>query len=188
MMDDFTTTRRVSWARAIWYGAELGVALTCVYTVAFIGYAVVRSTVMILATPGPDAGLAGTLASTWLSLALAATEVALLCALPAALLGAATALVIRALLTLADAVSSPARAGALGAAVCLGFSLALVALVSGGLGVAWTPTSAEALTFWLVLPLLIYVVAGGVVSRQLVQTPGYGPARSGAGERIGESA
>ena len=37
------------------------------------------------------------------------------------------------------------------------------------MGVAWTPATAETLTFWLVLPLAVYVVVGGVASWRLGQ-------------------
>jgi hypothetical protein len=34
---------------------------------------------------------------------------------------------------------------------------------------AWTPATATTLTFWVALPLLIYVLVGVLASRRLVQ-------------------
>jgi hypothetical protein len=182
-MPEMNTIRRFSWARTAWYGAELGVALACLYTLAFIAYAVVRTAFKILTTPEVAGGLAGTVLATWVSLALASIVIAALLVVPVALLGAATALGIRALLAPAGALGRPARAAALGALVCLGISLALVALLAGGLGVAWTPASAATLTFWVVLPLLIYVLAGALASRRLAQLlPARAPQPGGKGQ------
>lgn len=166
-MNEIAVARRVGWARTAWYGAELGIALAFVYALAFVAYAVARASVSILASGDLAGGLAETLLATWLSLAVASAAVAAICALPAALLGAATALTIRALLP-PIATRGPNGAVALGVLVCLGFSLAL-ALLIGGLGVRWTPANAGALTFWLALPLAIYCAAGGLASRQLAR-------------------
>src|SRR5690349_587656 len=89
---------QVSWPRAAAYGAEAGLALALLYALAFIGYAVVRSTANILATPDPDAGLAATLLATWVSLALPALTLGAIFGVLAALIGALTALAFRALL------------------------------------------------------------------------------------------
>jgi hypothetical protein len=162
-----TTIGRLGWGRTAWYGAEACVTLAFVYTLVFIGYAIVRATLAILATPDVDAGLAATLIATWAGLALPALVIAVLAAIPAALIGALTALAVRALLALGSAIPTPRRAVASGLAVCLGVSLALLALVMQGMGVTWTPATASALTFWLVAPLVLYVIAGGVASWQV---------------------
>ncbi|MEO7909592.1 MAG: hypothetical protein ABIV47_08080 [Roseiflexaceae bacterium] len=165
-----THTVRQGWGRTAWYGAEACVTLAFVYTLAFIGYAIVRATLAILATPKIDAGLTATLIATWAGLALPALVVAALAAIPAALIGALTALVIRVLLTLGDATPTPRRAGASGLAVCLVVSLALLALLTQALGVTWTPATAATLTFWLVAPLVLYVIAGTVASWQVAES------------------
>ena len=162
-----TQTARLGWGRTAWYGAEACVTLAFLYTLVFIGYAIVRATLAILATPDIDAGLAATLIASWAGLALPALVCAALAAIPAALIGALTALAIRALLALGDATPSPRRAVASGLAVCLVVSLALLALLTRAMGVTWTPATAAALTFWLVTPLMLYVIAGGVASWQV---------------------
>ena len=57
---------------------------------------------------------------------------------------------------------APQRAIGIGVTVCLSASLALLVLLYEGLGVRWTPATAATLTFWLLMPLVAYVVAGGV--------------------------
>jgi hypothetical protein len=170
LMTQRTHTARLDWGRTAWYGAEACVALAFVYTLVFIGYAIVRATFAILATPEIDAGLAATLIATWAGLALPALVVAALAAIPAALIGALTALAIRALLALGDVTPTPRRAGASGLAVCLVVSLALLALLTQAMGVTWTPATAATLTFWLVAPLVLYVIAGTVASWQVAES------------------
>jgi len=155
---------QVGWGRTAGYGAEAGIALALVYALAFIGYAVVRSALNLLASPAPDGGLAGTLIATWISLAVPAFVLAAMCGILAALLGALTALVLRALVSRVNPTHAPQRAIAIGVAVCLSVSLALLLLLYHGLGVRWIPATAATLTFWLLVPLVVYVVAGGVAS------------------------
>jgi hypothetical protein len=162
-----TNISRLGWGRTAWYGAEACVALAFLYTLVFIGYAIVRATLAILTTPDIDAGLAGTLIATWAGLALPALVIAALAAIPAALIGALSALAVRALLALGSATPTPRRAVASGLAVCLVVSLALLALVMQGMGVTWTPATAATLTFWLVAPLVLYSIAGTVASWQV---------------------
>ena len=45
--------------------------------------------------------------------------------------------------------------------------LALLVLLTQGLGITWMPATAAALTFWLVMPLVTYVAAGGMTSWQV---------------------
>jgi hypothetical protein len=70
-------------------------------------------------------------------------------------------------LALASATPTPRRAVASGLAVCLVVSLALLALLTQGMGVSWTPATAATLTFWLVTPLVLYVIAGTMASWQI---------------------
>jgi hypothetical protein len=155
---------RVGWGRTARYGAEAGIALALVYALAFIGYAVVRSTLTLLAPPAPDGTLAGTLIATWTSLAVPAFVLAAMCSILAAVIGALTALVLRALVSRVNPTHASQRAIGLGVAVCLTVSLALLVLLYEGLGVRWTPATAATLTFWLLVPLVIYVVAGAMAS------------------------
>ncbi len=155
---------RVGWGRTAGYGAEAGIALAFGYALAFIGYAVVRSTLNLLTPPAPDGTLAGTLIATWIALAVPALMLAAICGILAAVIGALTALVLRALLSRVNPTHAPQRAITIGVTVCLSVSLALLVLLNQGLGVRWTPATAATLTFWLLLPLVAYVVAGGMVS------------------------
>ena len=169
-MRNKTHTARWGWGRTAWYGAEACVALAFVYTLVFIGYAIVRATFTIMATLDVGNGLVGTLIATWAGLALPALVIAALAAIPAALIGALTTLAIRVLLALGDATPTPRRAVASGLAVCLVVSLALLALLTQAMGVSWTPVTAATLTFWLFTPLVIYVIAGTVASWQWAES------------------
>lgn len=157
-------TSPIGWGQTAWYGAEVGVALVSVYALAFISYAARRSGLALLATPDADGGLLRTIIATWLALAAPALAIALILALPAAAMGALTALLLRVILMQIISTAASRSAVAAGAGVCLLLSLGLVALVAGGLSVDWTPATAATLTFWLVLPLALYVAAGALAS------------------------
>jgi hypothetical protein len=163
-MTQRTHAPQIGWGRSAWYGAEAGIALSFLYALAFIGYAVVRSTLNLLAIPKPDGGLAATLIATWLTLAVAAFVLAALVGILAALIGALTALALRALLSNVDAAQTPRGAIVIAVALCLSISVTLLVLLNQGLDVALTPATDPMLTFWLVVPLVIYVVAGGIAS------------------------
>lgn len=169
----------VGWGRTARYGAEAGIGLAYGYALAFLGYAVVRSTLNLMATPDPDGGLVSTLIATWISLAIPALVLGSIVGLLAAALGALTALVLRALL-LRNTTITPLRAVAIGVGVCLTVSLALLALLNRGLGVHWTPATAPTLTFWLVVPLVLYIVAGGVASWYVIAHEAEGDDDDGA--------
>lgn len=157
----------VGWGRTARGGAVVGAVAVGTYALLFLGYAVARATSTLLLTPDIDGGLARTIAATGLSLAVPVAVLAALCALPAALVGAATALIIRVLLVRMPAIQAPA---ALGGGVCAAAGLALLALLSGWLGIAWTRGTAEALTFWVALPLVIYALAGALGASHLQYT------------------
>jgi hypothetical protein len=158
---------QISWPRAAAYGAEAGAAMALLYALAFIVYAVVRSTINLLATPDADGGLAATLLATWVSLALPALTLGIIFGLLAALVGALTALALKALMSILAGARSPRGAVAAGVALCLAVSVALFTLLCRSLGLAWSPATAETLTFWLVLPLVAYVIAGAAASWQI---------------------
>jgi hypothetical protein len=158
-----TLTRPNGWGRTAWYGAEIGIACSYLYALAFTIYAVVRTTSMLVGVPNQDGGLAGTLIATWAALALPALIIAALAGILAAAIGALTALAIRALISFGNVMPTPRRAAGSSVAVCLVVCLALLTLLMQGFGVAWTPATAETLMFWLVAPLIIYTVAGGVI-------------------------
>ena len=64
---------------------------------------------------------------------------------------------------------APLRAILIGLGVCSLVGLAILLLLGNGAGLRWTPALAETHTFWLGLPLVLYVVAGGVASWRSVQ-------------------
>lgn len=155
------------WGRVARGGAVAGVMTAGVYALAFLGYAIARATATLLLTPRIDGGLAATIAETAMSLVVPVAVFAALCALPAAGLGAVTALLIRALLARVTAAQGQVRAALLGGGVCAAMSLVFLALVDVGLGVTWSRGTAEALTFWIVLPLVLYTLAGALGSCRL---------------------
>lgn len=158
---------RARWRTVAGRGAEIGVALGFAYAIAFLVYAALRSTTELLATPDVDAGWLGTAFATWIALALPAFVFAALLAPLAALLGALTAVAVYALLPTLNPEHTPPRAILIGLGVCSLIALVSVLLLEQGTGLQWTPALAEALTFWLVLPLLVYIVAGGAASWRL---------------------
>lgn len=93
-----------------------------------------------------------------------ALTIALLLFPLAALLGAVTALLIWGLSVAWNHEHAPDQALAIGAGTCLGITLLFIVVFFQGLGVTWTRTVAETLTFWVMLPLLVYIVAGGLAS------------------------
>lgn len=154
----------VGWGRVAGGGAMVGFVTAGVYALAFLVYAITRATATLLLTPSIDGGLAGTVAVTALSLAVPVAVFVAICALLAAGIGAVTALLLRALLTRVTAAQGRVRAALLGGGVCATISLVFLALLAGGLDVAWTRGTAEALTFWLMLPLTLYTLAGALGS------------------------
>ena len=165
---------RSHWLMVARRGAEIGITLDFAYAVAFIAYAIIRSAVKLLATPGIDAGWPGTALATWAALALPAFVFAVLFVPIVALLGVLTALAVYALSPTLNPEHAPSRAVFIGIGVCSLVVFATALLPDLQAGLRWTPALAETLTFWLALPLLIYIVAGGMASRHLNHTVFYG--------------
>jgi hypothetical protein len=166
---------RPGWGRTARYGAGAGVALALLYTLAFTCYATVRSTSALPATP--DAGLLQTLLATWLSLAPPALGIAAILALPVAAIGALTALLLRVLVTALGSARTPGHGLALGATVCAALSLGALGLLLRSVGPSWSPVMAETLALWLLIPLLLYTVAGALAGREMARI--LGPAHRG---------
>lgn len=158
---------QMGWGQTASRGAAVGVVSVGVYALAFLGYAVTRATARLLTTPDIDGGLAATIAATWLSLAVPVAVFAILCALPAALLGVVTALLMRGLLVRIPRTWGWARAMLVGGGLCATISFTLLALLASQLGLAWTRGTGEAITFWLALPLVVYTLAGALAGGRL---------------------
>jgi hypothetical protein len=158
---------RLGWWRTAWYGAEAGAALAFVYGLLFIGYAIVRSTLNLLAVPNADEGSISILLSTWVALALSSLVTAALASLPAGVVGALTALALRVVLSRVNRAHAPWRAIAIGAGICLAVSLVPLVLAVRLLGMSWTPSVATTLIFWLILPIALYAAAGGLAGWQV---------------------
>ena len=173
-MSHTALTSRPSWRKVAARGAEIGIALDFAYAATFIVYAILRSTAKLLETPGIDAGWPGTALATWTALALPAFVFAVLFVPIVALLGALTALAVYALSPTLNPEHAPGRAVFIGIGVCSLVVFATALLLDLQAGLRWTPALAETLTFWLALPLLIYIVAGGVASRHLNHTVFHG--------------
>lgn len=153
------------WREVVRTGALAGAALTYVYALAFLLYATLRATFALVTMPWPDAGLLGTIIATSLSLAVPALVLATLLALPAAVLGAITAMLVYTVVPRLNAARSPVQAALMGGAI----ALAVVAVIQLGLGYGLEVTVASltlsTYLFWLGLPAVVYVVAaatGGV--------------------------
>lgn len=155
------------WGPTAAGGAMLGAVAASAYALAFLGYAALRATARLLVTPDIDAGLVATITATWVSLAVPVAVFAALCALPAAVVGSLTALLLRAVLRRVTVARGRVPAGLLSGSVCLVLGLALLALLARGLGLVWTSGTAETLIFWLVLPLALYTVIGALAGCRL---------------------
>jgi hypothetical protein len=162
-----TDTRRPTFGSIAMRGAGVAVLANGAYTIIFVLYAVVRSSLTLLATTNESAGLAGTLLAVWASLLVPALAIALLLCPLVALLGVITALAIWGASTAWNRQRAPKRAIALGVAICAGVAALLIGLLAAGLGLSGTGRLAEALTFWVGLPLLAYIIAGGAASWEL---------------------
>jgi hypothetical protein len=166
--------KRPDWGLTACYGAELGVSIALLYALAFTGYASVRSTFSLLTTPDVDAGLAVTLFTTWLSLIVPAVGIAAMLMLPVAVIGALTALLLRGV-TMLSLARIPSRGLVLSGAMCTVLSITTLGLPALYTRADWTPAMVETLTFWLIIPMLLYIVAGALAGREMVCMLGPAP-------------
>jgi hypothetical protein len=112
--------------------------------------------------------LATTASILWVSLL-----VALGFSLFAALLGAFTAVVVNALLRRLDPAHSPRTGLAIGLGSAAAVAVLLYALPGAGLGLNVSPEASETFWFWLGLPTLLYIVAGGIGGWLLAAEPSH---------------
>jgi hypothetical protein len=142
-------------------GAGVAFLAVFVYTLAFTMFATVNE----------GAGLFGTLIAIWIALSIPALTIALLLLPLAVLLGVVTVLLIWGISAACNREYAPNKAVSIGSGTCILIAMLLIVSLNQGLGLSWAPTVAEALTFWLVLPLLVYIVAGGLASWELNRRP-----------------
>ncbi len=155
---------------AAWNGAKLAVAMTFGYALLFILYASTRSAITILAAGDSGTGVLQTILATSVSVIWTSLVFAFLLALPASVLGALTAPVIAALLPRLISNHDPRRAFLVGLNISLVIAIVFYIALRFGLQLESNPATAEALLFWLDLPTLIYVIAGGVGGWQLARS------------------
>jgi hypothetical protein len=150
-------------------GAAVGVGLTFAYALTFALYAIVRSSWTIWRWTPPDLGKLEALAANAASIVVASVASAGLLAVVVALLSMGTALVMAWALATWNAHQSTGRA------ILMGAATALVVVVVGQFTLSWAlgrslfSFGAATYLFWIGLPSLLYVGAGGVLARWLTQ-------------------
>jgi hypothetical protein len=149
------------WRPAARVGAGIGVKMTLLYAAIFILYAVVRSTLALLAWPSPDAGTAGTVLATASSLTIAAISVTLLVLPISALAGLVASLLVYWLQPRTESQQTPAKRPIARFAVAALTALIVQAILLPAVGLHLYTYQAETYIFWFGLPALLYVGAIG---------------------------
>jgi hypothetical protein len=165
------TTHRAfypSWVFGPLGGAAAAIGLALVYALVFIVYATIRSALLILLIPS-DAGVVGTVVAYAASLAVSALVIAALMMVPAALVGALTAALLKRVVSAFNPQHDEQRAILIGAGTCLILVTILHILFQRMLGftLADVVANPETYLFWLAIPSLIYIVVGGAASWEL---------------------
>jgi hypothetical protein len=160
-----------AWREVVQTGALAGVALTYTYALAFLLYATLRATFVLVSMPWPDAGLVGTVIATGASLVAPGLVLATLLTVPAALLGALAAALVYAVLLWLSASHLVTEAPLIGGAVALTVVAMIRLGLVYGLGITVASLTLPTYLFWLGLPAVVYVVAaaigGGRLNRRL---------------------
>jgi hypothetical protein len=163
------STPRLPWYKVALAGAAMGVGLTFVYALSFALYAVVRSSWTIWQWTPPDLGKGATLAANAASIVVASVATASLLAVVVALLSMITALLI----ALGLARWNPQQAQ--GRAIGIGVTTGLAVVVLGHVALSWAlgrslfSLGAATYLFWIGLPSLLYIGAGGGLAWRLNQ-------------------
>jgi hypothetical protein len=158
-----------TWRYAASRGAALCVVLAILYALAFLVYALIRSAFTVLSIDNPDAGRVSTLIATWASLFVAVLAITIILAILVAILGAVTGIIINALSSFLNPEHVPQRAVGIGIAVCLGIVVLLHLALRSAMNFSLPDLLSEHALFWLELPSLIFVVAGGAASARLTR-------------------
>lgn len=147
--------------RPLLRGAEAGLILALLYALLFVIYAIVRSTIAIVAA-GPSRIGQG-LAADWVSLLVSSIDITIVIAVPAALSGMLGAfLVDRLLRVIPPEVIRPGRA-LLGVGTGLAIMLSLHIALGMAFGFSIGLVPAGTYWFWLGVPAVIYVAFCGML-------------------------
>ncbi len=159
---------RLSWQTVASRGAKTGVTLVAIYALAFAVYACVRSVWTVVSVLEPTEALR-TAGAVIVSLIVPIIAVALMMALVAAILGAATAMIVYFLLPVVNPARRSSRATAVGIIASVIVAGSLYSAAQSLPGAHLAPAHTDAYLFWLVLPLSIYAGAGMIGARRLNQ-------------------
>lgn len=159
---------RANWLYGPFGGAALGVGLASAYTLLFIMYAIVRSSLVVIRV-NSDVGMLGTLIAYAASFVIATCTITALMAIPAAIVGTLTAFILKRLLFAFNTQHVPQRTVTIGFATCLAIVVILQLGFQRALGFTLSDVIANPETYllWLGIPSLIYLAAGSVASLQL---------------------
>jgi len=156
-----------NWRKAARHGAGIGMKMTLLYAVLFILYAIIRSTLELLSFPTPDAGAAGTILATMVSLIIAALGITLLVIPLSALAGMGTSLLLHLLLPRISRRLTMVGTFfiSLAAAFAVVDTVQLILLPAVGFKPLDLPF--ETWIFWFGLPTVLYVIVTGFEGRRL---------------------
>lgn len=156
-----------NWRQAARHGAGIGVKMALVYTVIFLLYAILRSTLDLLSLPAPDAGTLGTITATVLSLSVAAFAIAALLLPVSALAGTTLSLLLHLLLPQAGRRSALVGTLVISSAVAFAIADTVQLIVLPAAGFEPLDLPFETWLFWFGLPTLIYIIVAALEGRRL---------------------
>lgn len=167
-MQKIVGSSNATWVYGPLGGAAAAIALAFAYTAVFVVYALIRSLLLVISA-NPGAGIPGTIVAYAATLSVPALVICVMMSVPAALVGLLTAPLLKRLLSAWNPRHDPARATAIGAAASCGIVVLLHVIFQRALGFSLADVAAnpETYLFWLALPSLIYILAGGVAGRVL---------------------
>lgn len=156
----------LGYRRAALGGAVICALLALGYTVLFILYALGRSLFTVTATVNQDAGMLGTLIATWASLFVAAFVIGMLLTVAVAILGAFTGIIVNAVSAVFNPQREPKRAVAIGTGVCFALIVLLHLALRSAMNYSLPDLLSMHALFWLGIPSMIFIVAGGLATRR----------------------
>lgn len=156
------TPTNPTWSRVLWTGAATGFGLALLYSQLFACYAILRSSIEIVAIARGDVNLGGSLLANAMSVALASTASGLLLGPFTAVLGLVTAAIIRPLLARFNHPHETGRALMLGVVASLFIVLLFQISIRLILGHPLARLGSETYLFWLGLPAVVHIAAGAV--------------------------